>query len=160
MDILKPKTSFIFWRAKFTPANPINFSLISHLSPPIFHQDWVYPIAHYPRDLEKTHGVGRNGLGHYFNEHLPSYFWDVLLLPSHYSIGNMLLNLLKCTYLPPTIGSPRYFSQSCMTWAPNKNWISSFIAGLVLRLKNKVVFCQLIAWPKAASYWAKMDRWF
>ena len=61
---------------------------------------------------------------------------------------------------PPTIGSPKYFLQSFMTWAPNKDRISSFTSRLVFWLKNRAVFCQLIAWPEATSYGAKMDRRF
>ena len=61
---------------------------------------------------------------------------------------------------PPTMGSPRYFSQLCMTCAPIKFWISSLSLQLLFGLKNNVVFCLLMAYPHASSYCVSMSsRW-
>ena len=65
MDILEPQPSFIFWWAKFIPADPMNFFLIPFLSLPIFHQDWVNTIAHYPVTLES---MGNNVSGGTYKE--------------------------------------------------------------------------------------------
>ena len=61
-------------------------------------------------------------------------------------------------FLAPTISNPRYFSNFVTTWASNMARISSLTPGLVLGLKNKAIFCQLIACPEACSYAASMFR--
>ena len=54
--------------------------------------------------------------------------------------------------LPPTIRSPKYFSQLVITCAPNKFWMSSLSLRLVLWLNNCVVLYLLMAWHEASSY--------
>ena len=51
---------------------------------------------------------------------------------------------------PLAIDKPRYFSQSDIIIAPNIYYIALFTSSLVFVLKNKDIFCLLIAWLEAA----------
>lgn len=55
--------------------------------------------------------------------------------------------------LPLAIGRPRYLSQCVITLAPNNCCIACLVSGLVFLLKNKEVFCLLICWLDASSYY-------
>ena len=59
--------------------------------------------------------------------------------------------------LPPTIRSPKYFSQLVITCAPNKFWMSSLSLRLVLWLNNCVVLYLLMAWHEASSYQVRIS---
>lgn len=59
-------------------------------------------------------------------------------------------------FLPPTIGKPKYFPKSVIIWALNMRLISSLTCNPVLRLKNKYVFCLVIAWLEACLSFSRM----
>lgn len=62
--------------------------------------------------------------------------------------------------LPPIVGKPKYFSQSVIILVPNKCCISLLIYEPMFLLKNKEVFCMLMAWLEASSYCPSMCNRF
>ena len=55
-------------------------------------------------------------------------------------------------FFTPTIGNPRYFSNFVTIWAFSMLRMFSLSVTSVLGLKNRAIFCRLIAWLDARSY--------
>ena len=64
MNVLKSNATFVLGGTKLIPVNPMNFFLISRLTPPIFSQDKIYTITYCLRNFEKTHRISWDSLCH------------------------------------------------------------------------------------------------
>ena len=128
------------------------------LALPIFCKSWINIITQGLWDLENAHCICRNCLSHCFNKYsCPTFEIYFSFHPStHFVIYSFSSLKVRTLDLPATIGNPRYFSQSDMTWAPNIPCIVSRTSALVFLLKNRDVLSLFIAWPDVLSYCSRM----
>lgn len=136
----------------------MNFLLIFCLFPRILSQHWVNPFKDGLWDLKDTYEIRGNSLGNSFYKDFSSCLEINFSFQPITQLDILLWTSLKVLTLdfPPTIGKPKYFSQSIKICAPNIPWIAFLFSCRVLQLKNKYVVCRFIAWLKASSCCAKI----
>ena len=91
MNIMKAHPTTILRSAQLAPVDPVNFPLISSLSPPILSQHRVNILTHLLRKLENTHRLNEYCLGHRLYQHLPTCLRDCFFLPPHHPFCYPLL---------------------------------------------------------------------